>query len=1142
VANDATRDNRGQSKTPVKSSDSPKVQKAKRAPRWRLLSVLAALAVVAWFLPTIIVKTPLLPWVLKLATADVKGSVTVRSASLGWLSPIEVQGIEVKDAANKPVLAVDSVTGDRMLGSILFNYTNLGKFTLVGTKLSVAMRENGTNVEDMFAKYLTTTTTTKEKATTSNIAVAVEIVDGEASLIDEQTGLVCEVRKMTLKFGMTGGADSATIVDVATDLYDSRSTGKLSAGLRMGPTENSAKASITQFPLPMLRPILARLMPGTTLTGRLSSEVIASWGSKTPGKDGVAARLSVEGFSLGSRALKTDVLQLQTLQAECQASWQPDRLDIQKSLIQCDVGNASLTGTVPLGGKDGVSLKAIAHQPQEFSGTIDLARIAQMLPATLSLRQQMRLDSGQAQWVLVSRPGSQDSAWQWHGQFETASLKATDMATNRPIVWDKPLIAMFDAHDVAGGNPIVDRVTCQSDFLSVEGGGTTDNLTAKLAFNLDKLANQLKQFITMGDLQMAGDGSGNLAWRRSTSQQFDAGADIQVRGFQLGMTGQPTWREDSLFVNASAKGQTNFDANTRIDTASINMKSGFDQIDVSLLSPVKNLQGGGVWSVVLKMQGLLQNWPGRLAVWLPMKNVQMNGSYILQADGVASKDGADLRQMGFAAEPMVMASPWVNVNEKRVDATAAGSWNQSKRRLQVPSASFKCSTAAVAASNVVMAMPEIGPTEMAGNLNYEGDVGRMRQWFVDPKTKLPPSWQLGGQLKGSAIVQQTAGVIHGTTTAEVANLAVVDSLGKQVQEPIVRLVAQGDYSTQSKTLQLTQCEFTSSAVTAAAAGNMTPANGRNNAQLEGKVNYDLQRLSTLLGPCLGPNVRAAGRGSSSVSYRGPLSLAEGAGEATLHWDSANLYGFPLGPTDIKASMANGAAQIEPIDVAVSGGTVHLAPRVQFTSNPMELSLPKCALARKIQVNTAMCGSMLQYIAPALAGATSAQGSFSIDLDDCRIPFGDLNKVNVTGRFTVHSMVVSPGPMVHELAVFMSREAPAQLKQESVVPFQMVNGRVYHKNLQLMFPDITICTSGSVGVADQSMDITVQMPVPPKWQAGTTVLANAVKNQTITVPLRGTLVKPALDQRVVQQLSAQFMKKAAGNVIEGELNRLFTPRK
>jgi hypothetical protein len=102
--------------------------------------------------------------------------------------------------------------------------------------------------------------------------------------------------------------------------------------------------------------------------------------------------------------------------------------------------------------------------------------------------------------------------------------------------------------------------------------------------------------------------------------------------------------------------------------------------------------------------------------------------------------------------------------------------------------------------------------------------------------------------------------------------------------------------------------------------------------------------------------------------------------------------------------------------------------------------------------------------------------------------------------------------------------------------------VYHKDLELIFPDITIRSSGSVGVSDQSLDIMVQMPVPPKWQAGNTMLSQAMKNQTISVPLRGTLAKPTLDQKILADLTRQFMQKAAGNVIEGELNRLFGPKK
>lgn len=1136
MANDTTRDNRGQPKNAARMSGSSPAPKKKHAPRWRLLSLLAILAAVVWFLPTIIVQTPLLPWILKLATTDLKGTATVQSASLGWLSPIEVYGIEMKDAAGKPVLSVGAVRGDRSLGAILFNYTNLGKFTIYGTKLSVAMRDDGTNLEDMLAKYLVPSE--KPASSPIKIGVAVEIIDGVASVTDERTGLTWQIEKLSLKFGMA--ADGETNVDVITDLRDIRGVGKLSAGVKMCAAENSAKFSLTQFPLAMLRPLAARFSPGTTLTGRLSSEVGLAWGSNTAGKNGFAAKLDVDGFSLGAGFLHNDVLQLANLHAECQASWQADRFDIQKSLIQCDVGSASLTGTVPLGGKDGVSLTSIAHQRQECAGAVDLARLAQMLPSTLSLRPEMRIDSGRVEWTFTSLPGPQGAAW--HGQVVAANLTATNTRTNRQIAWNNPISAVFDAHDVAGGEPIVDRLLCQSDFLNVEGGGTTDNLNAKFSLSLNKLADQLGQFIDFGNVQFAGDGSGNLAWKRSPQHEFDAGADIKLTGFQLQMANdQPAWREDVLLGYMTAKGQTNFDANTRIDTATLTVKSGIDQIDLRLLGQVKDLRGGGVWPLGFQMQGNLQNWPARLAPWLPMKRVQLTGDFNLQADGIASKDGAELRQMGLAVQPLIANSPWANINETRLEASASAcSWNQSKRRLQLPSAMLKCATAAVQADNIVMALPAEGSMELAGNLNYEGNIGRIRQWFVEPKPKVPVTWTAAGQLKGSAVLKQTAGIVQGTTTAEIVNLAITDA-GKKIQEPRIQLVAQGNFDPKSQTLQLSQCQLISSALTAAVAGGMAPVNNRNSGQFEANLNYDLERLTGLLRPCIGSDIRVAGRGSTSAQYRGPFSLAEGAAAAAFRWEGAQLYGFPLGPADIKATMANGVAQIEPLDLAVSGGRVRLAPQVQLAKNPMVLTLPKGPLVQKVQINPAMCGSLLQYIAPALAGVATAEGAFSIDLDDCRVPLTDLKKANITGRFTVHSVRIGPGPMIRELAVFMNRAAPAQLKRESVVPFQMVDGRVHHKNLELIFPDITIRTEGWVDL-DQRMEITAQMPVPQKWQAGTTVLANAVRNQIITVPLRGPLAKPALDPKVVQELSRQFIQKAASNVIEGELNRLFTPKK
>jgi hypothetical protein len=117
---------------------------------------------------------------------------------------------------------------------------------------------------------------------------------------------------------------------------------------------------------------------------------------------------------------------------------------------------------------------------------------------------------------------------------------------------------------------------------------------------------------------------------------------------------------------------------------------------------------------------------------------------------------------------------------------------------------------------------------------------------------------------------------------------------------------------------------------------------------------------------------------------------------------------------------------------------------------------------------------------------------------------------------------------------MGRAAPAKLRRESVVSFRMVGGRVYHQGLELIFPELTIRTYGSVGL-DQTLALMAEMLVPPKW-LGNNTFGSALRNQTIRLPIGGTLSKPKIDQRELDRLIGQFIEKAAGNVLEDELNR------
>jgi hypothetical protein len=448
------------------------------------------------------------------------------------------------------------------------------------------------------------------------------------------------------------------------------------------------------------------------------------------------------------------------------------------------------------------------------------------------------------------------------------------------------------------------------------------------------------------------------------------------------------------------------------------------------------------------------------------------------------------------------------------------------------SVSLASQSLSIQASPVVLDLPEQSSPRITASLKYQGNLRQMQRWITD--LNRPGTWQMAGELSGTAELSQSAGRTNGQLDAKVGNLDLTSSSGKRFQESQVHLVARGGYEHQAKILRLEHADLTADSLGGQADGQIAQADGQTDLQLAGQIRYDLEKLTGLCQPYVGSGVRIVGRGASPASYRGPPELAKAHADASVRWERVEAYGFQVGPGELKAALAGGVLQAEPLDLAVNGGRLLLAPRWRLAPGPTELSLPPGPVVKQVQITPAMCASALKYIAPVLADVSTAQGNFSIDLDGCRVPLDDPAKGELAGRFTIHSVQVGPGPLVRELAILLGRAAPANLRRESVVPFRMVGGRVYHQGLELIFPDLTIGTYGSVGL-DQTLAIMAEMPVPPKW-LGNNVLGSALRNQTIRLPIGGTLSKPQLDRREMDRVSRQFLENAARNVLLDELQK------
>lgn len=1111
-------------------SDERVVGRQPKPRRWRwLVLLLVVSAAVVWFLPTLVAHSPMLNWIIARAAADLDGTVVTGSASLGWFSPVGVSDIEVRDARGESVLSVPRASGDTSLLAVLANRSELGTFRLDKPTLQIVLTSDGSNVETLLGNYLT-------GPSGEPLGVGLEIVDGTVLLRDADSSKSCTIEQLQLALRMSAKDNQPISLTAKGVIADDTAPGRFDVEMTKD-TAGQLVLKTESLPLEKLDGLLVRFLGNIALGGRLTSNVECQWGGAATDALHLRADAEVDALRLALPQL-ADRIDLEKLKGGFEAASTSGKWMVRRVDLDCDLGKLSLGGDFVYDpDAPGGVLDAVMHQAYQAQGRINLARLALMMPKTLRIHEETRVTSGELQMDLASQRGAQGMLWK--AKLRTSDLTA--MRRGKELVWQQPIVLAFDAHEDDGG-PRIDSLTCESHFLTVRAAGWREDLAASLQFDLDRLVQRLDGFVDLSGTRMQGNGWANLNWRRDRQNAFTLDADAQIRGFQLALANRSAWQEDSLVVLLSSTGQTTFGPDTRIDTADLEIKAGDERLHARLTQPIADISQTTAWPLSINATGQLQRSVARARAFDYLKDWHVAGAYQFRAEGVAAASGVELRDARLDIDQLEMVGAGLNVAEPAASLSLAGQYLHAERRILLKQAELTMTTLGVQASELIVGLPEGQPTELAGTLNYRGDLARLQQWISKPNT--PPAWRASGQLAGQARLRQVGLLTSGQIETRVSNLTLASAAGKQFAEPAIQLAAVGAYDHQTRLLKLEQCKFTSDALGGEINGQVADVTGRRDAQLAGQLAYDLEKVSTLLRPYVGGGVYLAGRGTRPLDAQGPLNTAEATGSAAVDWSGAYVYGFRIGPGQLAMRLAGGVLQIDPLDLPVNEGRLHLVSRLKLAPGPMELQIDPGPLVQQVRIDPDMCAYALQYIAPVLAGVATAQGKFSIDLDGCRIPIDDPAQGEIAGRFTVHSVEIGAGPLVRELTILLARESSAKLTRESVIPFRMVNGRVYHENLELVFPELTIRTRGSVGL-DQSLAIVAEMPVPPKWLAANTTLTSALRDQTITLPVSGTLSRPQIDRQKLDQYNQQFLRKATENVIQNELNRqfdrLFKPR-
>lgn len=217
--------------------------------------------------------------------------------------------------------------------------------------------------------------------------------------------------------------------------------------------------------------------------------------------------------------------------------------------------------------------------------------------------------------------------------------------------------------------------------------------------------------------------------------------------------------------------------------------------------------------------------------------------------------------------------------------------------------------------------------------------------------------------------------------------------------------------------------------------------------------------------------------------------------------------------------------LEPWQIAGINLGVGLRAPTRSQSGRSELLIEHGKLLDRAEISVGLCDDLLKFVAPVVASAARARGRITIDLDDWRLPWGDMGSGELGGRIVMHTVDIGPGPMVSSLYDSIVRlplvsqlmgnwRLPTfiEMARESTVPFKMLpGGKIHHENLRFSIADLVdVQTAGIVGL-DESLDLTAALGIhPPNPEQRYLALLRQLTTTPWPVRIHGSLGAPLVD--------------------------------
>ncbi|MCA9040393.1 MAG: hypothetical protein KDA65_08610 [Planctomycetaceae bacterium] len=1143
------------------------------------------LLTVAWVAPMIIANTDLRNPALTRLISGFDQKLNVKFASLDWMSPVVLHDVTISDKQNQPTVTISEIRTEHTLFALVFQGDNLGTIKLAAPVLKVKLRDGGSNVEDLLNPILAAQDPNGESAQLNLILenATVEVYDNAGTLVNTTSlqELRLERTAAETKLELTG-----TVNDAPLHLV-----GDFDATYQSG----SLHWKTDQLDLVSWKALLSRWQPAARLGGRVTADQTCVWDRSTPFPSlALSGPLHVDQLEvLLPDQMGGDPLYLPELKTAGALQVSPQKLQFENATLDSALGHARLLGEMNLDEflaqpNWQKKLATLLNSDLAIQGYVDLAELANLFPQALSIRKEMRIVAGQADLSLHTLDQNGQRVLQ-------ARLGTTDLLAEqngKSVAWKEPLKIDCQLH-LENDWPVVDRLRGSSEFMEFQGEGSLESARFQLTADLQKFSVQLAQFVDPGFETLQGRMNAQFQTRLQNGANWSADSRLVVENFNMSWPGSAPWQEQRLIVESSTQGLLVDRQLQRIDAAKLVLISGNDRLQTILTSPVE--LGHPPYTFATTLQGDLANWQNRLRPFTSLDPWQLRGDINLTSQSSLSSEHLRFVDTNLNINSFVAEKPGISIQEPKLRVQTVGEFDRNTGDLTVEDLTVASSSLGVRTVGLKVQPVANSTPEISGNLALKADLNRISGWFANHP--LLQNFQLGGLAKFQLQFDRGSEIARtiGQLTLDQFSLTSLEtsyprnsnsSFGAPLASPVTSrktLWAENTFQVtwktarQSDLLDLEQLTVDSKLLKLHTYGKISELSTVRNVELSGNVEYDLENLMRVLQLSDDPAVQLTGHHKKSFVLSGPLgawaantpppainpdgsygtnaavqnvSLNSGnlKGQAAFAWDSARLYGLPVGPGELALQLDDKILRIEPVSLQVAEGRVNLSPHIRFDQASPTLHLDPSKVMENIKLTPELCADLLQYVAPMLSDVSQVEGHFSMDINSAQIPLMTPSSSDVTGVLQVERAEVRPGQMANQLTALV-KQVKSIINRSTftgntgnstwiVMPqqqseFRMTGGRVYHKRLEFQIDDTVLYTTGSVGL-DNSLNLVAEIPIQEKWLGNNRLLAS-MRGHVLRVPISGTLKQPIVDQQALAVFASQFAGSAAQNYLQNELD-------